>query len=109
MHVLGHALDCHVASSLTQLYLRKEQTARLSWLASLATFEKRSSDADHLHIGPIDNFQLQRHSLVRHAVGALNTASKNLTCGPGLLTWLLWTWALRPGTRMSGLHEVCEV
>ena len=50
MHVLGHALDCHVASSLTQLYLRKEQTARLSWLASLATFEKRSSDADHLHI-----------------------------------------------------------
>ena len=25
------------------------------------------------------------------------------------VTWLLWTWPLGPGTRMSGLHQVCEV
>ena len=29
--------------------------------------------------------------------------SKGLAlCGPGV-TWLLWTWALRPGTRMKGV------
>ena len=29
-------------------------------------------------------------------------------CGPGV-AWLLRRWALGPGTRRSGLHEVCEV
>ena len=86
---------------LTQVYFRKEQTARLSWLASLTTDEKRSSDADIRHGGPKDSFQLQRHSLVRHAVGALNTAAKNLTGASrpfhssALLRRLHWIWPRR--------------
>ena len=26
-----------------------------------------------------------------------------------VITWLLRTWALGPGAKMSGLHEVCKV
>ena len=46
-------------------------------------------------------------SLPPVALQLLLQCSRRLCLWPRV-TWLLQTWALGPGARMSGLHEVCE-